>query len=462
MRLLLWDARAESDGKRAGRCEHHPSLRRASSSPSVRLRVVRLNRVDIQAYRSVYGVSIAPGPFTVLVGPNNAGKTNLVDALQFLAEVARSGLEVAVGREGGFENLAFRRQRRTRRRVQFGFQLSLPASEIGRPMMVDISALKAATLGVEYSFSLRASSGSRDTDYSVAHETLSLTAPGAGVFHMNRANEEVSASWEGELNATNPENDPLLQPLFDDFLIRYLENSPDPGGLTLTKLAINPIVQGVLDSLGSTRLFQLTPVECRKPGASTPNPDLDRHGSNLPAVVRHIKQRQPAEWRKTLAAMRNIIPDLTDIETAYTSDRRLTLSFVEDDGQRSWSADEVSDGTVQSLAMFSSLYDARTPLILVEEPENSVHPWIVKRFVDGCREARDKQIIVTTHSPALISYLMPSELTVVWRSNEGHTELSPITSLDPQAESLWASGSINLYDIIDGGWIRQSTPLGLQ
>ena len=62
------------------------------------------------------------------------------------------------------------------------------------------------------------------------------------------------------------------------------------------------------------------------------------------------------------------------------------------------------------------LVDPRGRLVIVEEPENAVHPWILRQFVDACRSAKDKQTILTTHSPALISYVRPDEIVVVWRS----------------------------------------------
>ena len=74
---------------------------------------MRIESLTISRYRSLYGVSLRPGDLTVVVGPNNAGKTNLVDAVDFLAEAYRFGLEVAVGRKGGFENIAHRKVRRT-------------------------------------------------------------------------------------------------------------------------------------------------------------------------------------------------------------------------------------------------------------------------------------------------------------------------------------------------------------
>ena len=46
--------------------------------------IMHIERVRIQGFRSLYDVTFAPRPLSVLVGPNNGGKSNLVDAFAFL------------------------------------------------------------------------------------------------------------------------------------------------------------------------------------------------------------------------------------------------------------------------------------------------------------------------------------------------------------------------------------------
>jgi predicted ATPase len=431
---------------------------------------MRLTHVDIQAYRSLYEVRLDPTGFTVLVGPNNAGKTNLAGALEFLGQAARNGLEVAVGREGGFENLAFRRKRRTTRPVRFAFQAQLDFAEVSRfihpPTRDSDKDDQIGQILVSYAFELRASSESRDADFRVSSENLRLD------FYddqMRTVLEVLIQRRESDVTAEathpNPELPQALQdivdPLLGDYYVDYVKRTLEPTALILNRLAFNVVISETLEQLGRTRLFQLTPVECRLPGSSTPNPELARHGENLPAVVRYMQRNHPRAWSKTLRAMQGIVPGLTAINTHFTVGRRLSLEFVES-GARAWTSDEVSDGTIQSLALFTSLFDPRIPLVLIEEPENSVHPWIVKTFVDACREAESKQVLVTTHSPALISYLRPEELQILWRSEEGRTHLEPLSVLDPEAPRLWEAGDINLYELIDGGWVREAVPLGLQ
>ena len=62
---------------------------------------MRIERLSMRRYRSLYDVTLEPRNLTVLVGPNNSGKSNIVDAIDFIAETYRYGLELAVGRKGG-------------------------------------------------------------------------------------------------------------------------------------------------------------------------------------------------------------------------------------------------------------------------------------------------------------------------------------------------------------------------
>ena len=426
---------------------------------------MKITRVDIQAYRSLYSVQFVPRSFTVLVGPNNAGKTNLSDALEFLGRVARHGLEVAIGREGGFENLAFRRHRRTRRPVRFSFEVDLE----GQTDVPPFRWPSGVSAHIKYDFELRASDETRDADYRVSDEHLKIYLAKEGQKQRIGAKPTVAVRRRENTIAVqiNPKRklpqafQELVEPFDEDAFREYVMRVTEPTDLALNRMAFNLPVSALLESLGQTRLFQLTPVECRKAGSSTPNPELERHGANLPGVVRYMQRNHPEAWDKTLIAMRRVVPGLTRIDTEFTTGRRLALLFYEG-GARAWTAEEVSDGTIQSLALFTCLFDPRIPFALIEEPENSVHPWIIRTFADACREAEEKQVIVTTHSPALISYSMPEELEILWRTEDGRTHLAPLEELDPDAARMWSDGKADLYELIDGGWVRESVPPGMQ
>ena len=49
-----------------------------------------LKKVKIRAYKSLYDIEVNLSPLMVLFGPNAAGKSNFLDALQLLSRLATS------------------------------------------------------------------------------------------------------------------------------------------------------------------------------------------------------------------------------------------------------------------------------------------------------------------------------------------------------------------------------------
>jgi hypothetical protein len=251
----------------------------------------------------------------------------------------------------------------------------------------------------------------------------------------------------------------LFFPFTDKDIVDWLSsgNAVQSTELLVGLRAFNSVLSSFARIVASTRVYQLVPLASRRSGVPTPNPDLDRHGDNLPAFVAQLKRTNQTMWEQLMEMMRRLVPGLEDIRTEFTPDRRLTLQFVEVGSGRPWTSDEVSDGTIQSLALFAALFDPRSTFVVIEEPENSVHPWIIRNFVDACRAAETKQIVLTTHSPAMINYLSPAEISVVWR-HRGETSIRPLAELDADSVRLWAAGEISTFEILDSGWIAQTVP----
>jgi predicted ATPase len=247
-------------------------------------------------------------------------------------------------------------------------------------------------------------------------------------------------------------------PFDDEAFVTFL-NTPRhtaASDLLIGARFFSPTLSQFARTMASTRVYQLAPLEGRRPGVPTPNPDLERHGANLPAFVAQLRKNK-AVWAAVLETMRRVVPGLEEIDTTFTPDRRLTLRFHEANVGRPWASEDVSDGTIQTLALLAALYDPRTEFVLIEEPENAVHPWIIRNFVDACRSVKGKQIALTTHSPALINTLTPSEVLVASRAN-GETRITPLLELDADADRLWADGVARVFDILDTGWVPEAVP----
>src|ERR1051325_1195561 len=94
---------------------------------------MRIDRIRLRRFKSLYEVDVPLAQFSILTGPNGSGKSNFTSALDFLGETYLYGLEYAVGRFGGIDSIAYRRTRRTTAPVQFTVHAHLSASDLRLP-----------------------------------------------------------------------------------------------------------------------------------------------------------------------------------------------------------------------------------------------------------------------------------------------------------------------------------------
>ncbi len=67
-----------------------------------------LTRLQVRNFRSLRSMDLRLGALNVLVGPNAAGKTNVLDVLTFLGDTVREDLGPAITERGGWERVRFR------------------------------------------------------------------------------------------------------------------------------------------------------------------------------------------------------------------------------------------------------------------------------------------------------------------------------------------------------------------
>src|SRR5215475_13356394 len=78
--------------------------------------------IDIENFKSLHDVTIPFRRLSYFCGPNASGKSNFAEALDFISNVFRNGLQHAVAEKGGFYYMCFRRMRRTKGAI--GFRIS--------------------------------------------------------------------------------------------------------------------------------------------------------------------------------------------------------------------------------------------------------------------------------------------------------------------------------------------------
>ena len=98
----------------------------------------------------------------------------------------------------------------------------------------------------------------------------------------------------------------------------------------------------------------------------------------------------------------------------------------------------MSDGVLLILGYLTLVYTTKHPaILLVEEPENGIHPKLL-RFVTellrGLSRGLDEntppvQIIITTHSPYLLDYTGPEEVFIFQKDQDGASTITPMAEV---------------------------------
>lgn len=432
---------------------------------------MRFNRLTIKNYKSLRDVTIRPREqLSVFVGPNAAGKTNLSEALDFLGEVYRYGIEVAIARKGGYENIAFRRARRAKGAISFSLEMEVPfrSSHRKAPVMTE-----NRTLNIEHIFEFRAKSEKIDAPFSITQEVVRIRGPKSMPLHPDALQKEDARpllyqitrrgeSYEVEITKSRGNRALLIEamrvPLF--YFQQKFQRERTVPSTQLIFSSLSPLffLRRLLD-FGEIKLFQLNPRACRESGVPSPNPELSRFGGNLPAVVSYLAREHRGILEEIVPVLAQIYPGLDKVSIDYTHTKTLALFLREKGFRRPWSSEDVSDGTIQSLAILAALFDPRHAFVVIEELENSLHPWGIRTLVEAVRNASKKrQVVLTTHSPIIVDSVTPEEVSVVSRDALGHTQVTPLLTLSPNVLKNWSDGKYLLSDHLDKGQVPAWVP----
>lgn len=388
-----------------------------------------ISGIYIDNFKSLKHVDIQVGDLSYFCGPNASGKSNFAEALDFLSNTFRNGLSYAVAEKGGFYNICFRKQRRARGAISLTLKGTIRE--------------KGATpyTSVEYviAFSLRTKEETIRSDFYVDHEHYQF------IFndHSNhpfrvsirRVTENQSERYilESDPPGNLPESAKRLMPwiseanrLFAEFIKPQSNELAYPGRIQ----GLFPFHRLMFEPLG-IRVFRISTRSARLAGTPSVFGELGKHGENLPSALDHMWRDDKPAFERLQSWVRDVIPGLTELRTAYTETKQMGLFLQERGFGSPWYAEDLSDGTLMSIALFLALLDSRYSCIVIEEPENSLHPWILRRFLEACKEvATNKQILITTQSPLVVAASAPESLFLVERSG-GSTRITSALERDP-------------------------------
>ncbi len=192
-------------------------------------------------------------------------------------------------------------------------------------------------------------------------------------------------------------------------------------------------------ALGGQHMLRLDPDALRQASALIPEGApirfVDERGLGLPAVYDAILSRDVATYVSLSNRLVKLFPSVKNVSLVNPTAQSKALGVSLTDGAFV-SAAAVSDGLLRFLAFAAIPYLAPVGLILVEEPENGLHPSAIRDVMTLLREVSQRtQVIIATHSPIVIGELATNEVTVLRRDENGvNTVLLRDTEKTPALE----------------------------
>jgi predicted ATPase len=377
-------------------------------------------------------------PLNVLIGPNASGKSNLIEAIELLHATPTS-LASAIRAGGGVQ--------------EWLWKGASPCDDAQIELIVD-----DFNVWSDLRYRLRfAANGPR---LEVIEEVIEETDLRKGEklrFSYYRLSDDLAAIMASkpiQLDEASPEEVFLPLPpamelpptpkreVFSQYVKYYLDHGKLESSESILSQRKDPEVYPELTRLGQQfsqiQLFREWSigrrVDLRQPQpADLPSDRLLPDSRNLGLILNDIEYSgASAEFNRIL---RQFLPRYERFSTRIHGGT-VQLYLHEEGLSTPIPATRLSDGTLRFMAMVAILLmPSPPPLICMEEPELGLHPDAVGLLADLMIEASKRtQLIVTTHSDALVSALTDHAQSVMVCEYRNGTR---IERLDPDQLSFW-------------------------
>ena len=375
--------------------------------------IPRIESLRIRNYRVLKDVHLKKlTPLTVLIGPNGSGKSTIFDAFAFLAECLVTDPHRAMRRRGGMRELRSRGQS-----GNIAFELRY-REQAKAPLI---------TYSLEF--------GIADRHLIVERERLSWQPK-----TRKRRPQHILDYRRGDgyaIQGVEPdgEAEENLQPLA----------SPDLLALnTFGQFREHSHAAGLRRFITNWHFSHLSTQDMAASLDSAPSEHLSAVGDNLANVLRHLDQTDEDRLNNVFADLARQVPQFERAGSSLHRDGTLLLKLKDRAFDEPIPARFASDGTLKMLAHLVLLSDPDPPpLIGIEEPENFIHPGLLYRLSERCQIAADRtQLLVTSHAPRFVDALLPQQVLVLHRGDDGFTQVRTAVNINGIREYLTAGGLV--------------------
>lgn len=388
-----------------------------------------LKEVKLTDWKSFQAASLFIDPLTVVIGLNASGKSNALDALEFLHRSAR-GMDFATALGGDPTISPVRGGTEWAARIgttQFTLDVLIDGSEAGTEYRYSLTVGMAEAHPVLMNESLhvrrQSTAGDGQSEEVLFMAEPFLTPAAKGVIRVELWHQGSSRSFSRERSSS---------------VLSHLA----VGGW-LREKAVEQGIQAVVSALRG--IFILDPAPSRMRSYVPLADNLLSDGSNVAGVLAALGETEREQVRRSFEqylshlAERDALHVWAEPIGKFKKDAMLYCreSWVPDQEPLEIDARSMSDGTLRFVAILTALMiRPRGSLLVIEEVDNGLHPSRARLLLEMLKKVateRGIDVLVTTHNVALLDALgadmLPFVIAVHRDPKMGASLLTPIQDL---------------------------------
>jgi len=430
----------------------------------------------LERFKNFKDAELTLGPFTILIGANASGKSNIRDAFRFLHGIARGyslpeiigekygegGETVWTGIRGGAREITFSGER--------SFALTAQTHEESKELRYRIeveidkskSELRVASekFGVADNYDYFESSGNKKNGdlkvkfYHLQESIADLRSELTGATGLTPSITELRKLQSAHEILNLPKHFPFLASVASES--NFLNFWDEASDWIFTN---RRDVLGAIKTYRFMRFFDWSLDAIRQPSLAGQDV-LSDNGRNLSSVLYAICQDAQSK-QNLLSWIQELTPmDAVDFRFSTDPSGRILATLVERSKQKI-SLASASDGTLRFLAFIAGfLGPNRGSFYFFEELENGVHPTRLSLLLDLIEnQVKNKniQVVATTHSPELLGRLSKQSLehaSLVYRlPDEPDARIIRVLDL-PHAKGLIKKQRVG--HLFSSGWFERT------
>lgn len=417
---------------------------------------MKIMELAVGGFRNIQHVHLSLDKLTALVSANNYGKSNVLDAIDFTFQFIKSEAD---NREKMMKNPDIMPLNKQNDTANFSASITFTYDDDTQKKSFFI------TYSLEFVWAKQHEHGCQ-----IISEDLQMKE--------NKKNQRYSAiikrrgrqCWYKPIEKGRCDREIPVQS--SQLAIQEVKSQGD-------KLFYQDILQALATfQVYRDRHFDVTPEYLPNPFIYRNQNEFDiRSISNIPRVIFHLKQQYPSEYTLLENTFLQLFPYITEISVQefrldkqhgipvseaipfVVSEKIYSMYVLDEHINQPLPFTRLSDGAKRIFLMLTYVVLANiqgNTLILLEEPENSIHPRLLQALLIALEQlAGDGSILFASHSPYILEYMQTEDIYIGKPNDTGLAAFSRIDAkkvhaLYKDAETYSSSVGQYLFELLSG------------